>query len=492
MAITVGELLPGFSLPLEVAGQKVVGLTSDSRRVTTGCVFIAQKGDHADGRNFIDAAFAAGAIAVFAEAGEGYSTGSEVSLSAPVIAIDGLSHELGYIAARFYGHPARSLNVIAVTGTNGKTSFSHLMARALQFLHVDAAVIGTLGNGRPSSLIGTVFTTPDPLQLQGLLAGFCKEGITHVVMEASSHGLEQSRMAGVAVSTAVFTNLTRDHLDYHGTMESYLEAKRRLFRWPGLKNVLLNADDAASQKMREVVESGVSVMTYGVDSVADIRATEIVTSLSGLEMKIDTPWGSGVIRSSLLGRFNVSNLLAVLGGLLMNGYSLTDAVAALSSVGPVRGRMQTIGGNEKPLVVVDYAHTPDALQKVLVTLRSHTAGNLCVVFGCGGDRDSGKRPIMASIAESFADRVYVTNDNPRTESATSIIKDILSGFSREVVVQPDREAAICGAIAEAGPDDIVLLAGKGHEDYQEIDGKRFPFSDAEVASRALAAWGKSS
>lgn len=485
MMVTLAELMPDVVFAPEVGARVVSSLIMDSRKVVPGAVFVALKGDRVDGRDYIDTAFSAGASAVLCEPDDRFPA-SVLQGDRPVVVVPGLGATLGFIAARFHGYPTRKLNVTAVTGTNGKTSFSHLLARALEKLHANAAVIGTLGNGRPSALTSTVFTTPDPLQLQELLARFVSSGITHLAMEASSHGLEQARMAGVDVQTAVFTNLTRDHLDYHGSMEAYSASKQKLFAWSGLKTAILNADDPASGDMRKAVADNVTVLTYGLETEADVRAARIKTSLAGLEVEVTTPWGDGVIHSALLGRFNVSNLLAVLTALLVQGYVLREAIAALSSVSPVAGRMQAIKQEGLPLVVVDYAHTPDALEKALSTLREHTDGKLLVVFGCGGDRDSGKRSIMAAISEKLADVVYVTNDNPRTENPESIITQILAGFSSKTpFVVPDRAAAIENAIMSATANDIVLVAGKGHEDYQEINGERFHFSDVEVARECL-------
>ncbi len=484
------ELWPAISAAH--AAIAVSAVVQDSREVRSGMLFMALKGQQRDARDFIAGVIAAGAAAVFAEQDEKWPEDAVIN-GIPVIVIPELAQQAGVIASRFFDQPSAHMNVLAVTGTNGKTSVANLLAGALGVLGRRAAVLGTLGNGMHGALEKSTHTTLDACHLQALLAQFRAEGASAVAMEASSHGLVQGRLNGTVIDVALFTNLTRDHLDYHGDMESYAAAKELLFRWPTLKAAVLNADDPAALRYRAALEPSVPVLAYSqqAESTADIRALQIQPTLAGLELLVATPVGECSLRVPLLGRFNVSNLLAVTGGLLALGVPLADIAEALQQAQPVPGRMQSFSG-EHPTVVVDYAHTPDALEKVLSSLREHAEADLVCVFGCGGDRDRGKRPLMGQIAARLADRVVVTNDNPRTEHPESIISEIVAGLGStqggEVLVEPDRHLAIRQSIADAGRYDIVLVAGKGHEDYQEINGVRHHFSDAEEVRAALAAW----
>ena len=470
------------------AAISISAVTLDSREVKQGALFIALKGLHRDARDFIADVIAAGAVAVFAEQDEKWPQETVVN-GVPVITIPHLAGQAGMIASRFFDEPSQRMKVLAVTGTNGKTSVANLLAAALTRLNHSSAVLGTLGNGRAGQLEKSTHTTLDACHLQALLSKFADEGAQYIAMEASSHGLVQGRLNGTAIDVAIFTNLTRDHLDYHGTMENYATAKEILFRWPGLKAAVLNADDPAAARYRAVIAPQVRVISYSqrADSHADVRALQVRPTLSGLQIQLSTPVGDAILSVGLLGRFNVSNILAVVAGLLALDISLTDIVQSLNFTTPVPSRMESFSGAH-PTVVVDYAHTPDALEKVLASLREHAEANLICVFGCGGDRDSGKRPLMGQIASRLADRVIVTNDNPRSENPESIVSDILAGASAGVTVTMDRRHAIRDAIASAGRRDIVLIAGKGHEDYQEIAGVRHPFSDAQEVRAALALW----
>lgn len=431
-------------------------LTLDSRGVRPGDLFLAVPGGRQDGRAHIADALAKGAAAVAYEA-EG--AGELPPSDAPLIAVKGLAAQLSAVAGRFYGEPSRGLDLIGVTGTNGKTSVSQLVAQALDLLGERCGIVGTLGTGFYGALESGRHTTPDPL-------------------------------AALGFDIAVFTNLSRDHLDYHGSMEAYAAAKAKLFAWPGLRCRVINLDDDFGRRLAGE-EQDSELITYSLtDSSAFLYCREARFGDAGIEAALVTPHGEGLLRSPLLGRFNLSNLLAAVGALLGLGYPLGDILRTLPQLqGPV-GRMQRLGGGDKPLVVVDYAHTPDALEKVLEALRPHAAARLLCLFGCGGDRDAGKRPLMAAIAERLADEVLVTDDNPRTEASAAIIADIRKGFAAadKVTFLPSRGEAIAHLIASAAVDDVVLLAGKGHEDYQEIDGVRHPFSDIEQAERALAAW----
>jgi UDP-N-acetylmuramyl-tripeptide synthetase len=485
------ELWPAISAAH--AGIPVSALTLDSREVRAGMLFVALKGGRRDARDFIADVIAAGAVAIFAEQDEKWAQDAVIN-GVPVIVIPALAQKIGAIAALFFDSPSEKMQMLAVTGTNGKTSITNLLAGALTVLGKKSAVLGTLGNGFYGALLHSTHTTVDALHLQALLAQFYAEGAKYVAMEASSHGLAQGRLNGTAIDVAIFTNLTRDHLDYHGDMESYAAAKGILFQWPQLNAAVLNADDPASERYRRALDKNVRVLTYSqhADSTADVRALKISPSLSGLSLIIATPGGDCALDVPLLGRFNVSNLLAVIAALHALDIPFADIVESLRAAAPVAGRMESFIG-EHPTVVVDYAHTPDALEKVLSSLREHATAKLICVFGCGGNRDSGKRPVMGTIAESLADEVILTNDNPRSENPASIIADIRRGFSganrnTKITIEMDRRAAIHQAVALAGRQDIVLVAGKGHENYQEISGERHLFSDAQEVRAALAVW----
>lgn len=463
-------------------GVKFAGLTADSRLVKPGMLFLAYPGEQVDGRSFIVQAIERGAAAVLWESSDfNWNPLWQVSN----IAIDGLRASAGQIASDFYDSPTQTLWMIGVTGTNGKTSCSHWLAQALTLVGRKAAVVGTLGNGFPEALTEAVNTTPDPIVLQELLADYLRQGAAAVAMEVSSHGLEQGRVNGVHFDVAVFTNLSRDHLDYHGDMAAYGAAKKQLFDWDGLGCAVLNSDDAFGAEIaKNLTEQGKRVLTYGLES-GDIRGSQLQLSEHGLIMQVDTPFGSIALEAALLGRFNAYNLLAVLAALLASAVTLPEAVNALKLLQPVAGRMQRLGGDKQPLLVIDYAHTPDALEKVLITLREQTKGKLICVFGCGGNRDSGKRPLMGKVVSQLADIGIVTSDNPRREDPMEIISAIVAAMQGDFLVQKDRALAIAHAVNTAKAGDVVLIAGKGHEDYQEVNGVKYPFSDMAVAEEAL-------
>lgn len=474
---------------VEYATIVVSALTLDSRLVRPGMAFVALKGHVRDAREFIPAVIAAGAVAVFAERDDQWPE-SRIIEGIPVIVVDELDQVVGHIASRFHGEPSQHMNVLAVTGTNGKTSVANLLAGALTRLGEKTAVLGTIGNGMFGALEKSTHTTLDALHLQAMLAEFHIDGAKAVAMEASSHGLVQGRLNGTRIDVALFTNLTRDHLDYHGDMAGYASAKEILFRWPGLQAAVLNVDDKSGERYASVLASDVRCLRYSQspDARADIRALRITPSLKGLSMLVAVPDGEFALDVPLLGRFNVSNILAVVGGLLALGVPTADIATALRAALPVPGRMESVMGDH-PTVVVDYAHTPDALEKALQTLREHASGRLICVFGCGGDRDSGKRAEMGLVASRLADDVILTTDNPRSESPEAIIADIRSGAGEfPVVIENDRHRAIQKAIHFARADDIVLVAGKGHEDYQEVAGVRHPFSDMQEVRVALDSW----
>jgi UDP-N-acetylmuramoyl-L-alanyl-D-glutamate--2,6-diaminopimelate ligase len=550
----LAELLDGIVAPAMAGDIVVRGLTLDSRRVHPSDAFVALRGGSAHGITFAPAALASGASVVIAEApapvasigagardqgpgtseeqkgarGEGREASKEPALSfpspaggrrwpagpgeggtsandAPVIWIDHLRDHVGEIASRFFGRPSEAMRVIGVTGTNGKTSIVQLLASALETLGARAATIGTLGAGLVGAVDAGERTTPDVISVHGLLAQFRDAGATDVAMEVSSHALDQGRVNAVAFKLAVFTNLTRDHLDYHGDMASYGSAKAKLFAWPGLHAAIINVDDAFGRELSANLASrhpgqGMAgtqsqgrkeLLRYSIeDATAEIRALDIRSSNEGLRFTLVTPWGEGEIATPLLGRFNVGNLLAVAGCLGALDYTFVQIHKALTQLQPVPGRMNRLGGEgDLPLVVVDYSHTPDALEQALTSLRAHCAGRLICVFGCGSERDQGKRPQMGAIAERLADRIIVTDDNPRGEDGDFIVAQIVAGLSRprEAIVQRDRARAIALALTQAQRGDAVLIAGKGHEPYQEIRGIKHPFDDLDVARRALEA-----
>lgn len=472
-------------------GLPVRRITSDSRAIAPGDAFAAYPGETRDGRSFIPDALRRGAGSVLWEEA-GYAWPDD--WRTPNAGIANLRQELGFIADQIYAHPSRQLWTVGVTGTNGKTSCAHWIAQALTAVGRNAAVAGTLGNGLYGTVEPALNTTPDAAALQEMLRRWANGGAQSVAMEVSSHGLLQGRVNGVKFDVALFTNLTRDHLDYHRTMDAYGAAKARLFGWPTLRTAVINAEDAFGQQLIESSRRrGLPVLTYG-QYMGDITTRNLGLGVNGIAAAVVTPWGKADFSSPLVGSFNVSNLLGVLGVLLASDVPLEKAVAQLSRFQPVAGRMQKLGGGGQPLVVVDYAHTPDALEQVLSALRPVAAsrsGKLVVVFGCGGDRDPGKRPQMGAIASRLADIVVVTSDNPRGEEPRSIIAQIIAGtLAAKARIEriEEREAAIAGAIAGAAENDTVLIAGKGHETYQENAGVRYSFSDLDHARTALENW----
>ena len=465
----------------------VRGLSLDSRKVAPGDAFFALQGTRQHGITFAPMALAQGASVVLAEA-----PAPATSAAVPALWIDHLSDQLGLIADRFFGQPSQALRMIGVTGTNGKTSTVQLLAQALSNAGYRAATIGTLGSGIHGALKTADRTTPDAISVHALLADFRDEGASHVAMEVSSHALQQGRVNGVQFDIAVFTNLTRDHLDYHASMQEYAAAKAKLFHWPNLSTAVINIDDEFGRALLRNLSSTVQVLSFGIEAEnCDLKAKNIQQSSSGLTFDLITPWGSGVVHTSLLGRFNVANLLGVAGCLGTLGFDFSQIKAAIAKMEPVPGRMNRLGGEVGlPLVVIDYAHTPDALEQVLSSLRLHSGqGRLICVFGCGGERDNGKRPEMAAIAERLSNIAIVTDDNPRHEDGDKIVEQILAGFRypQRVIIERDRKAAIARAISLAGAEDIVVIAGKGHEAYQETAGRRIPFDDLLVARNALEA-----
>ena len=478
---------------------KITHLISDSRNVKPGDTFVAYPGGQTDGRQYIAQAIANGANAVIWEAKKFVW---DESWQVPHLPIEDLRSKSGEIANYVYGQPSQKLWMVGVTGTNGKTTCSHWIARTFNDLGRKSALLGTMGNGLPGALRPTVNTTPEAINVHGLLAEYAEQGVETVAMEVSSHALTQGRVNAVHYDIAMLTNLTRDHLDYHGDMHSYASAKRKLFEWEHLKYAVLNLDDVFGAELAELLrDDEVEVIGYGLSDDA-LRLAErlgirmvfgegLRINAQGMSMNIRSSWGGSGLQSRLIGRFNAENLLGVLAVLLVSGIELADAVRELEQQKAVAGRMQTLGGKDKPTVVVDYAHTPDALEKVLQTLNEVTqsvGGKVICVFGCGGDRDRGKRPMMGAVVSKLANECIITSDNPRTESPKAIIDAILFGVEGEYQVIEDRAHAITRAVKMARVVDTVLIAGKGHEDYQEINGVKQPFSDSEVVRRALSVW----
>ena len=455
-------------------------LCTDSRRAAAGAAFLAYPGERADGRAHIPDAVAKGASAVLYDPRDGFAWPE--ALRVPHAPVADLKQKAGALAHELYGRPSEKLWMCGVTGTNGKTSCTQWLSSLLPA----ARVIGTLGYGSPGSLHPLPNTTPDAVELHGILRQFVAEQAQAVAMEVSSHGLVQGRVNAIRFDCALFTNLSHDHLDYHGSMEAYAEAKSRLFDTPGLQAAVLNLDDVVGVRLaRRLTAQGMRTIGYSLSrgGIALGSVTEYVCMDNGA---IESSWGRATASVNAIGRFNVSNALGVLGCLVARGVPFDDAAARLARLPAVPGRMERIG--DAPLVIVDYAHTPDALEKVLQALRpvaEGRAGRLAVVFGAGGDRDPAKRPLMGTIAARLADRVFITSDNPRTEDPLAIIASVRRGIGVEHAVEPDRARAIQAAIAAAGARDVVLIAGKGHENYQEIQGRRVPFSDAAVAREAL-------
>ena len=470
-------------------------LSADSRDIGPGDGFIAMPGERHDGRDYIAQARARGAAAVAYDPAGGRRPPSGV----PAIAVAGLRREAGQVAAEYYGHPSSRLRVVAITGTNGKTSCSQWVAQGWAAIGRRAGVVGTLGPAVFGDIAGEFaapsLTTPDAVSMQRLLAAFERGAVDVVAIEASSIGIEQRRLAGTGIEVAVYTNLTRDHLDYHGDMDAYVAAKRRLFADGQARTAVVNGNDAHGASMLAAFDRPGDAIVYGEAPLAvpagarRLEAVDIIEHGESLELAIDGDWGRFDVRLGLLGRFNASNALAVAGAWLALGIEVDAVAAALAGLVPVTGRMQMLRVADAPLVVIDYAHTPDALAQALGALRPVArarAGTLACVFGAGGDRDPGKRPLMGRAVETGADRVVLTSDNPRSESPQAIADAIRAGLANDPwLIELDRATAIRLAIAAADPADVVLIAGKGHEQWQEIEGRRQAFSDVEVAAAAL-------
>ncbi len=470
---------------IDVPEISVSGICLDSRQVAPGDLFVAVAGTAQHGIRHAQQAMDRGAYAILSD------QPGAADLAVPVLVLASLRQHLAAIAARFHGTDAAQPRLIGVTGTNGKTSSVQLIAQALSRAGCVVGSIGTLGSGLHGRLVAGERTTPDVFSTHAAIAGMQAQGADHVAMEVSSHALEQDRVAGLRFEIAAFSNLSHDHLDYHGSMSAYAAAKAKLFAWPGLAAAVINVDDPVGARLLAQTTAGrrIAFSAEG-NPAADLRAEDIVSDAHGTRFRLVQEADDAVIQSALLGRFNVANLLLVAGVLRALGWSFADTAAVLASLQPVHGRMNRLGGEGNlPLVVIDYAHTPDALEKALSTLRAHTAGQLICVFGCGGDRDRDKRPLMGAIADRGADIALITDDNPRSEDGAAIASEILAGMAKATPasIVRDRRTAIRRAIAMANHGDTVLIAGKGHEPYQEVDGVKQHFDDTEEAAKALTA-----
>lgn len=467
-------------------------MTLDSRKAASGDLFVAVAGHHADGRRFIPQAIAQGVSAVIAEA-EGEASDGDIREvhGVPVIYLAQLPQRLSALAGRFYDQPGERQKLIGVTGTNGKTTTTQLLAQWAQLLGETSAVMGTVGNGLLGQLTATDNTTGSAVEVQHVLRELAGQGATLTAMEVSSHGLVQHRVAALPFAAAVFTNLSRDHLDYHGDMPAYESAKKLLFTEHQVGEMILNADDEVGRRWLAALPDAVAVtMENRLQPGCHgrwVKADEVNYHDNGAHIRFSSSWGDGEIDSRLMGGFNVSNLLLAFATLLALDYPLAELVRTAPQLQPVCGRMEIFSAPGKPTVVVDYAHTPDALEKALQAARLHCKGALWCLFGCGGDRDKGKRPLMGAIAEQFADRVVITDDNPRSEDPQAIVNDILTGLlePHRARVVAGRAQAVTNTIMQAQPDDIVLVAGKGHEDYQIVGNRRLDYSDRATVAALL-------
>ncbi|MEX0603611.1 MAG: UDP-N-acetylmuramoyl-L-alanyl-D-glutamate--2,6-diaminopimelate ligase [Marinobacter sp.] len=491
MCVTsLSTLLHGVAPLPSVFDVTIHGFTTGSREVRPGDAFVALPGARTPSDHYIDAAIRAGAAVILLDAPQAGECSEHQG--ALVVPIADLRHKLGLLADRFYEHPSQRLRLLGVTGTNGKTSVTHFLSQLLSETGTPCGMIGTLGCGMPGRLQSTTHTTPDVANVNKCLSYILSQGGRAAAMEVSSHALEQGRVDDITMTGAIFTNLSRDHLDYHGTMEAYGSAKAKLFLREGLHFSVINFDDPFGRQLYDQLEGQCDRVRYSLhESQTELWLTDYRPDADGFCASIDGIWGEFDIEAPLLGSFNVSNVLAAMGAVLSLGVPVERVAAATARLTAPPGRLESYIGQNGTRVVVDYAHTPDALANALEALRPHAKGELICVFGCGGDRDTGKRPEMAKAAESGADRVIVTDDNPRSEHPETIARDIMAGFAAPAVVEVihDRAKAIRLAIESASSGDVVLIAGKGHEAWQETAGQRVPFSDAEQVRSALSLTG---
>ena len=487
--ITLNDVLSKLDLPRADVDRALTHMTLDSRTIVGGELFIAMPGVQSDGRQFIADALAKGAAAVLVDDSEGFDLEAVVHLGA-VLVVPVLKNKLGFLAHYFYQQPSERLKVMGVTGTNGKTSCCWFMAQILHRLGERCALMGTVGWGLPDQLQASLNTTADVLSLHRYLAGLVADGVPALAMEVSSHGLDQGRVSGTVFQVALFTHISRDHLDYHGTLAEYAAAKARLFSQNRYRYAVIGKDDLFADLMISSCPPGADITTWSLeDTSADVYLSDIFALSHGFRATIHTPWGTGELNSPLLGRFNLENLLAVTAALCVQGYPLAQLLSVIPDISAPPGRMQRCG--DQPLVLVDYAHTPDAINSVLGALREHSrgVGRIVCVYGCGGDRDRGKRPLMTAAALAGADAVVLTSDNPRSEDPEQIFVDALAEVDdadrQRIRVISDRSAAIRAAVSSAGSGDMVVIAGKGHESYQEIHGVRHHFDDVEQVQSVL-------
>lgn len=468
-------------------------MTLDSRTAAAGDLFVAVAGHQTDGLRYIPQAIARGVAAIVAHSEDKTEEGTVCELhGVPIIYLNRLQERLSTLAGRFYQHPSRALNLIGITGTNGKTTTTHLLAQWVQLLGETSAVMGTMGNGMLGHICPADNTTGSPIEVQQLLSQLQHQGATFAAMEVSSHSLVQHRVNNLHFTAAVFTNLSREHLDYHGDMTQYEAAKWRLFDELDVDQRIINAYDATGQRWLQKLPRAIAVTVSGALLPPEQKGNWLCAGkahyhVRGVDIPFRSSWGEGTINSQLIGEFNTSNLLLALTTLLALGYPLSVLLDSANYLQSVCGRMEIFHAKGHPTVVVDYAHTPDALEKVLIAAKRHCVGKLWCVFGCGGDRDKGKRPLMGAIAEQYADWVIITDDNPRSEVAQDIINDIKSGLLDSDCVQAisGRAKAVTSAIMQAAPADLVLVAGKGHEDYQIIGQQRLDYSDRTTVARLL-------
>ena len=499
MSVSLKELLSDFCDSDYLPDVEVKGLALDSRQVEQGYVFVALEGGFDHGLAYAEAAISRGAVAVLCDAQHDQYCQqilSKIMTMAVCIPVKNLYSKLSLLSNKFYCSPSEKIFVSGVTGTDGKTSVSHFIAQAMNSNDAPAALIGTLGNGLIDQLDESSHTTPDIFSLNSMLSRFEQQGATSVAMEVSSHGLDQDRVQGIDFDVAVLTNLTRDHLDYHGNIESYKQAKKKLFIENNDRSLVLNVDDAFGSEMFSEFGGKRTVWLYGLNelqvkqSKLFVYANHIENKPQGMKFMLVSSYGSAEVNLGLIGEFNIYNALACFCVLLQSGMNFNYAVKRIEKLQTVTGRMEVISKEDKPVVVIDYAHTPEALSQALINVRKHVIGKVICVFGCGGDRDAGKRPLMAQAADALADLVILTSDNPRNEDPAQIIDEIRQGISSELklIVEEDRASAIQQAINMASTDDLILIAGKGHEEYQIIANKKIPFSDKQKAIDSLEAY----
>ena len=490
------QLLQNIVPDMEDMAVEVTGLAVDSRQCQPGNVFCACPGHQTHGGDFIEQALQQPLAAVLVDAD--YAVLPAVADIAtqrqiPIIMLPELTQQLSLLAERFFNLAQYDVPIVAVTGTNGKTSISHFFMQAMRQLNYQCGVIGTTGYGFETELLETELTTPDIFTLYQRIATLCQQGADYIAMEASSHALQQGRLGQLAIDTAIYTNLTPDHLDYHENFSSYAQAKRLLFLQKGLTKAIINADDEIGLQFINEFSQDLSVVAFSRKKrklsadIPVVYAENVMISAKGISAKIISPWGQGVLQAPVLGEFNLENLLAVLAALIHFEVPFAKALTVLSHVHGICGRMQSLGGGNEPLIIVDFAHTPDALAKALIALRQHKPRQLWCVFGCGGCRDKEKRPLMGEVAEKYADVIVLTNDNPRQEQPEDIVDHIQQGIvdNQQVHVELDRQQAIAYAIAQAGSDDIILVAGKGHETYQQIGDEKIPMHDQTIIKELL-------